>query len=59
MEGEGLGGVWVLANPRWEWRFAKFLGPSGVERVMVDETDEDGARAAKMDAWVIWGTRKG
>jgi hypothetical protein len=41
-EGKDPGGVRVLlANPRWERRLAKFLGLSGVGRVMADKTDED------------------
>jgi hypothetical protein len=52
---EDPGGVRVLlANPRWERRFVKFLEPSGVGRVMADGTDEDGARATRMDEWVVW-----
>jgi hypothetical protein len=39
----------LLANPRWERRFAKFLELSGVGRVIADGTDEDGAHAARMD----------
>jgi hypothetical protein len=54
-EGKNSGGVRVLlANPRWERRFVKFLELSGVGRVMADGTDEDGARAARMDEWVAW-----
>jgi hypothetical protein len=30
----------LLANPRWERRFVKFLELSGVGRVMVDGIDE-------------------
>jgi hypothetical protein len=48
-EGKNPGGVRV--NPRWERRFVKFLELSEVGRVMADGTDEDGARAAKMDEW--------
>jgi hypothetical protein len=44
----------LLANPRWERRFVKFLELSGVGRVIADGTDEDGARAARMDEWVVW-----
>jgi hypothetical protein len=52
-EGEGPGGVWVLlANPRWERQFVKFLELLGVGRMMADGTDEDDACAAKMtSAW--------
>jgi hypothetical protein len=56
LEGRNPGGVRVLlANPRWEGRFIRLLELSGVGRVMADRTDEDGARAAKMDEWVTWG----
>jgi hypothetical protein len=34
--------------------FLKFLELPGVGRVMADGTDEDGARAARMDEWVVW-----
>jgi hypothetical protein len=47
----------LLANPRWERRFVKFLELSGVGRTMADGTDENGARAARMDEWVIWEGR--
>jgi hypothetical protein len=54
-KGRTPGGVRVLlANPRWERRFVEFLELSGVGGVMADGTDEDGARAAKMDEWVVW-----
>jgi hypothetical protein len=33
-----------------------FLELSGVGRVMADGTDEGGARAARMDEWVVWET---
>ena len=58
-EGKNLGSVWVLlTNPRWERRFVRFLELSGVGRIMADGTDEDGARAAKMDKWVVWEMKK-
>jgi hypothetical protein len=41
----------MLANPRWERRFVKFLELSGVGRVIANGTDEDGAHAARMDEW--------
>jgi len=44
----------LLANPRWERRFVRFLELSGVGGTMADGTDEDGAHAAKMDEWVAW-----
>jgi hypothetical protein len=46
----------LLANPRWERRLVKFLGLSGVGRIMADGTDEDGAYAARMDEWIAWET---
>jgi hypothetical protein len=59
-EGKDPGGVRVLlASPRWERRFVKFLELSGVGRVMADGTDEDGAYAARMDEWVAWETVEG
>jgi hypothetical protein len=57
LEGKNPGGIWVLlANPRWEWRFVKFLELSGVGRVVADGTNEDGAHAAGMDEWVACET---
>jgi len=54
-EGMDPGGVRVLvANPRWERRFLKFLELSGEGRVMADGLDEDGARTVRMDEWVVW-----
>ena len=41
----------LLANPRWERRFLKFLEMSGVGRTMANGTDEDNAHAARMDDW--------
>jgi hypothetical protein len=58
-EDKDPGGVRVLlANLRWERRLVKFLEQpvSGVGRVIADETDEDGAYAARMDEWVAWET---
>jgi hypothetical protein len=37
-------------------RLVKSLELSGVGRVVADGTDEDGARAARMDEWVVWET---
>jgi hypothetical protein len=52
-EGKDPRGVRVLlANPRWEGRFVKFLELSGVGREVADGSDEDGAHAARMDEWV-------
>jgi len=54
-EGKNPGGVRVLlANPRSERRFVRFLGISEVGGTIADGTDEDGARAARMDEWVVW-----
>jgi len=58
-EGKNPGGVRVLANPRWERRFVRFLELSGVGRTMVDGTDEEGAHAAGMDEWVVWEVGEG
>jgi len=43
----------LLANPRLKKRFLRFLELSGVGRVVADGTDEDGARAARMDDWIV------
>jgi hypothetical protein len=59
-EGRDPGGVrLLLANPSWERRSIKFLEIPGVGRVMADGTDEDGARASRIDEWVVWETRRG
>jgi len=51
-EGKIPGGVRVLlANTRWERRFVRFPELSGAGRTMADG---DGARAARMDEWVVW-----
>jgi hypothetical protein len=39
----------LLGNPRWEERFLRFLELSGVGREVDDGTDEDEARAARLD----------
>jgi hypothetical protein len=58
--GEEPWGVRVLlANPRWERRFVKFLELSEVGKVVADGADEDGAHAARMDEWVAWETVDG
>jgi hypothetical protein len=52
-ERKSPGGVRVLlANPRLERRFVIFLELSGAGRVLADGSDEDGARAARMDGRV-------
>jgi len=48
----------LLSNPRWERRLVKFLELSGVGRRMADGTDEDEARAARMDGWIAWETEE-
>ena len=54
-EGRDPGGVRVLlANPRWGKRFLRFPELSGVGRTMADGTNEDQARAEKMDEWIVW-----
>ena len=54
-EGKDLGSIRVLqTNPRWKRRFLKFLELSGVVRVVVDGTDVERARAARMDEWIVW-----
>ena len=59
-EGKNPGGVRVLlANPRWERRFVRFLELSGVGRTMKDGTDEESAYASRMDEWVAWETNGG
>ena len=44
----------LLANPGWESRLVKFLELSGAGRVVADGTDEDSARAARMDECIVW-----
>jgi hypothetical protein len=52
-EGRNPGGVRVLlADPRWERRFVRFLELSGVGRTVADGTNEDSAHAARMDGWI-------
>jgi len=43
-----------LNKSRWERLLLRFLELSGVGRVMEDGTDEEEARAARMDEWVVW-----
>jgi len=57
-EGKNPRGVRVLlANPRWERRFVRFLELSGVGRTMADGTDEESACAVRMDEWIAWELR--
>jgi len=44
----------LLSNPRWERRLLRFLGLSGVGRMVEDGTDEDQVRAERMDQWIAW-----
>jgi hypothetical protein len=46
----------LLADPRWEKRFVRFLELSGVGRTLADGTDEESAYAAMMDTWIAWET---
>ena len=58
-KGKNPGGVRVLlANPRWERRFVRFLELSGVGRTVKDGTDEESAYVVRMDEWVVWETRR-
>ena len=59
-EGKNPGGVRVLlANPRWERRFVRFLDLSGVGRTMKDGTGGESAYASRMDEWVAWEMSRG
>jgi ribonuclease HI len=56
-EGKNPGSVRrLLADPRWEKRFVRFLELSGVGRTLADGTDEESAYAARMDTWIAWET---
>jgi len=44
----------LLSNSRWERRLVKFLELSGMGRRVADGTDEDEARAERMDGWIVW-----
>jgi hypothetical protein len=44
----------LLADPRWEKRFVRFLELSEVGRTMADRTDEESAYAARLDTWIAW-----
>jgi hypothetical protein len=58
-EGRSPGSVWrLLADPRWEKRFVRFLELSGVGRTLADGTDEESAYAARMDTWIAWETEE-
>jgi hypothetical protein len=57
-EGKNPGSVRrLLADPRWEKRFVRFLELSGVGRTLADGTDEESAYAARMD-WIAWETEE-
>jgi hypothetical protein len=58
-EGKNRGTVRrLLADPRWEKRFVRFLELSGVGRTLADGTDKESAYAARMDTWIAWGTEE-
>jgi len=40
-------------QPRWERRLLRFLELSGVGRVMDGGVDEEEARVARMDEWIV------
>ena len=42
-----------MANPRLGTAFPQVIGAIR-GRVMADGTDEDGARAAALDEWIVW-----
>ena len=49
VEEKNPGGVRVLlANPRWERRFVRFLELSGMGKTMAEGTDEESAHAARV-----------
>ena len=57
-KGKNPGGVRVLlANPRWERRFVRFLELSEAGKTMTYGTDEESAHAARMDEWIAWESR--
>jgi hypothetical protein len=56
-EGKDPGSIRVLLA-RWEKRLLRFLGLSGVGRVVEDGTDIEEARAARLDEWIVWGAEE-
>jgi hypothetical protein len=44
----------LLADPRWERRFVRFIELSWVGRTMADRTDEESAYATRLDTWIAW-----
>jgi len=57
-DGKSPGSIRALvANPKWERWFVRFLELSGVGRTMADGTDEESAHAARMDEWIAWELR--
>ena len=53
-EGKDPGSVRVVfKNPRWERHLLRFLGLSGVGRVVGDEDLEE-TRVARLDGWTAW-----
>ena len=58
-EGKDPGSVRVvLSNPRWERRLVRILELSAVGRRISNGTDEDQARAERMDGWIVWETEE-
>jgi hypothetical protein len=58
-KGKNAGSAWrLLADPRWEKRFVRYLGLLGVGRTLADGTDEESAYGARMDTWIAWRTEE-
>jgi hypothetical protein len=58
-EGKDPGRIRVLlSGPCWKRRLLKFLELLGVGRMMEDRVDEGGARAARLDRWILWETEE-
>ena len=58
-EGRDPGSVRViLSNARWKRRLVRFLELSEVGRRVVNGTDEDEARAERMDQRIVWETEE-
>ena len=56
-EGRNPGNVRrLVADPRWEKRFVRFLELSGVGSTLANGTDEESAYAARLDTWIAWET---
>jgi hypothetical protein len=48
----------LLADPRWDKRFVRFLELSGVGRTLADGTNAESAYASRMDTWIAWETEQ-